>query len=116
MQTRKQPEAAHNPGQKECKNWKRNTSRREEGGCCGLGQEGMCPSKHVTAGLLGTGTGNQSPKCLVCFSEPLLCLFIENRATLKRGPETLEGSQGRAETEPASHPAALIFGSEVGKF
>lgn len=115
MQTRKQPKAAHNLCQTECKNWKRNTLQREEGACCGLGQEGMCPSKHVTARLPGTGTGNQSPKCLVCFSEPLLCLFTENRATLKRGSETLRGARGRAETQPASHPSTFLFGSKVGK-
>lgn len=116
MQTRKQPKAAHHPCQTKCKNWKHNTSQREEGGCCGLEQEGMCPSKHVTAGLPGTGTGNLSPKCLVCFSEPLLCLFAENPATLKRGSETLKGARDRAETQPASHPGAFLFGSEVGKF
>lgn len=58
-QTRKQREAAATPCQAECKNWKCNTLLREEGDRCGLGQGGMFPLEHVTAGLLGTGTGNR---------------------------------------------------------
>lgn len=76
MQTRKQHEAACLLSQDKCKNWKCNTLLREEGECCGLGRGGMFPPKHVTAWLLGTGTGNQSLACPVRFSESLLCLFI----------------------------------------
>lgn len=56
-ETREQHVPVYSPRQSKCKNWKHNTLLREEGDCCGLGQGGMFPWKHVTAGFVGNWDG-----------------------------------------------------------
>lgn len=45
-----------------------------------VGARRNVPSKLVTAGWLGSGARNQSPKCLVDFSGSWLHLFLEDKA------------------------------------
>lgn len=93
------------------------TLLREEGDCYGLGQGGMFHLKHMTAGLLGTGTGSQLLKCLVCFSESLLCLFIRKVSpNKKQAMKTLNKPRVKQKHSLlALCPGKFIFGSKVEK-
>lgn len=80
MQSRKQQGAGRSYVPKQASELEMQYLVERRGRLLWVGARRNVPSKLVTAGWLGSGTGNQSPKCLVDFSGSWLHLFLEDEA------------------------------------